>query len=264
MPIILQQGTTQLTDNNGVSHGQATYVVTDETISVTYPDAVTVTMPNDSYDFNLSTREISINGNILISDNPSVFHVNSETSNLSEQGNFDFPVDVSDRIQAVGNDDFSIRSTSLMGAQTAFKYLETIDNYARQSIDLGDVYRAILDNPGPNAINEFDENVEDFDVSLLLNRFPLGIIFDPALFGDFGNNPVFHRVLEDSATMINVTLPGHQFHGLEGTIGGSEGGGVSEGGVVFRRAVETDEPPRVCRRPFGLSHATIASLSFRA
>jgi hypothetical protein len=62
---------------------------------------------------------------------------------------------------------------------------------------------------------------------------PLGLLVDPANFGDWGNNPVYHRIFEDSNVLVNVTLPGHQFHGADGTIGRD-----ADGGVVFRRAME--------------------------
>lgn len=112
-------------------------------------------------------------------------------------------------------------------------------DWVRDNVTLEDVNAAIRDNPGPNAINEYDQQLDDYQVSLLLNRMPAGLLIDPANFGDWGNNPVYHRIFEDQQVLVNVTLPGHQFHGTDGLHG--DIGRDADGGVVFRRAMEMSD-----------------------
>jgi hypothetical protein len=181
--------------------GGGSVLVTDQNITVTFGDGATATIPNLSY---TNDDGLQSNGEVLISNDANRFHAT------------DSRISFDNALVAPGN--VGVNMPLLLGGANFLPELKS--DWVQNHISDQHFFAAIRDNPAPDGYNQFNEPVQDFQVTVLLGP-PFA-----------GGNPVFHRIFEDQNILVNVTLPGHQFHGSDLISGGRP----EDGGVVFRHS----------------------------
>lgn len=116
----------------------------------------------------------------------------------------------------LGNSAFS--GGLILGAMAGQRAIET-SQWANQNVTARHVFMGLIEEPAPDFTNDYGNPVSTYSQTSVM-----GLLESTA-------QPVYHLVHAESMTVVNVTLPGHGFHGSDGVTGG----------LVVRRVIETPD-----------------------